>query len=50
MPMLVVTLVFITLLAIGAIRTRRNGYRITSIFLSIVAWMLLGFLIFVLFV
>jgi hypothetical protein len=30
--------------------TRHKGYPITSLFLSIVAWLLLGFVLFVLFV
>ena len=48
MPLLLVTLALIALTAIGSIRTRRRGQRITSIFLTIVAWLLLGFLLFVL--
>lgn len=50
MPMLVGTLVLVALLAIAAIRTRSKGHWIASIFFSLVAWIVLGFLLFVLFV
>lgn len=50
MPLFILTLVFLAFVIIAAIRTRYKGHRRTSIFLSIVAWVLLGFVLFVLFV
>jgi hypothetical protein len=50
MPLLLITLALIALTAIGSIRTRRRGQRMTSIFLTMLAWLLLGFLLFVLLV
>jgi uncharacterized membrane protein len=49
-PIIVVTLVLVTFLAVAAIRTRKKGHWIASVFFSIIAWIALGFLLFVLFV
>lgn len=50
MPIIVAALVIATLFGILAIRTRSKGHWIASAFFSIVAYIALGFILFVLFV
>jgi hypothetical protein len=48
MLLLLGMLAFVALTAVLAIRARRQGRNITSVFFTIVAWTFLGFVLFVL--
>ena len=50
MAILWATIVLTAAAAIAAIRARRKGLLVTSLLLTIVAWLFLGFLLFVLIV